>query len=102
MAMLTSESWPGISQSTHCAKAGDCTRPGRAFKLNEGRERRMIQRYSRPGRVEGARGLHAFCIRRGRGVSGGACDPTLQANRGEAAEPDHNLRRGSRPKGMTD
>jgi glycine betaine/proline transport system substrate-binding protein len=62
----------------------------------------MIQRYSRPGRVEGARGLHAFCFRRGRGVSGGACDPTLQANEGEAAEADHSLRRGSRPKGTTD
>ena len=40
-----------------------------------------------------------FCFRRGRGVSGGACDPTLQANEGEAAEADHSLRRGSRPKG---
>jgi glycine betaine/proline transport system substrate-binding protein len=39
-----------------------------------------------------------FCFRRGRGVSGGACDPTLQANEGEAAESDHRLGRGSRPK----
>jgi hypothetical protein len=76
MAMLTTGSWPGISQSTHYARAGlhfgrICC-PGRMFQLNEGGERRMIQRYSRPGRVEGARGLHAFlfslrarCKRRG-------------------------------------
>ena len=39
-----------------------------------------------------------FCFRRGRGVSGGACDRTLQANEGEAAEADYILRRGIRPK----
>jgi glycine betaine/proline transport system substrate-binding protein len=39
-----------------------------------------------------------FCFRRGRGVSGGAYDPTLQANEGEAAEADYSLRRDSRPK----
>jgi glycine betaine/proline transport system substrate-binding protein len=38
-----------------------------------------------------------FCFRRGWGVGGGACDPTLQANEGEAAEADNSLRRGSRP-----
>src|SRR5215213_712043 len=64
MAMLTTESCPGISRSTHCARAGlhfghiCCS--GHIFQLNEGQERRMIQRYSRPGWVEGARGLHAF------------------------------------------
>src|SRR5215204_642621 len=75
MAMLTTGSWPGISQPTHYASAGlhfgRIWCPGRMFQLNEGLERRMIQRYSRPGRVE-ARGLHAFlfspregCKRRG-------------------------------------
>ena len=39
-----------------------------------------------------------FCFRRGRGVSGGAYEPTLRANEGEAAEADYSLRRGSRPK----
>ena len=39
-----------------------------------------------------------FCFGRGRGVSGGAYEPTLQANEGEAAEADYGLRRGSRPK----
>jgi hypothetical protein len=53
-----------IFQSTHCARAGlhlgrICC-PWRIFQLNEGRQRRMIQRYLRPGRVEVARGLHAF------------------------------------------
>ena len=43
-----------------------------------------------------------FCFRRGRGVNGGACDPTLQANEGEAAEADYSLRRGSRPKRTDD
>ena len=43
-----------------------------------------------------------FCFRRGRGVSGGACDPTLRANEGEAAETDYSLRRGSRPKRTDD
>ena len=38
-----------------------------------------------------------FCFRRGRGVSGGVCDRTLQANEGEAAEADYILRRGIRP-----
>jgi glycine betaine/proline transport system substrate-binding protein len=38
-----------------------------------------------------------FCFRRGWGVGGGACDPTLQANEGEAAEADYSSRRGSRP-----
>ena len=59
----------------------------------------MIQRYSRPGWVEGARRVACiFVFRRGRGLSGGACDPTLQANEGEAAEADYSLRRGSPPK----
>jgi glycine betaine/proline transport system substrate-binding protein len=49
-----------------------------------------------------ARGLHALWFRRGRSVSGGACDPTLQANEGEAAEADYSLRRGSRPKRTND
>jgi glycine betaine/proline transport system substrate-binding protein len=59
----------------------------------------MIQRYSRPGRVEGARVACIFVFRRGRGLDGGVCDPTLQANEGEAAEAEHSLGRGSRPKG---
>src|SRR5918992_296395 len=77
--MLTTGSWPRISQLTHYARAGlhfgRICRPGRAFKLNRVRERRMIQRYSRPGRVEEARGLHALlfsprerCKRRGRAI----------------------------------
>jgi hypothetical protein len=62
--MLTTVSRPGILDFAHSAGTGSkfecmCC-PGRIFRLNEGRERRMIQRYSRPGRVEGARGLHAF------------------------------------------
>jgi hypothetical protein len=40
-------------------------------------------------------------FRRGRGV-GGACDPTLQANEGEAAKADYSLGRGSRPRGTND
>jgi glycine betaine/proline transport system substrate-binding protein len=40
-----------------------------------------------------------FCFRRGRGVSGGACDPTLQATEGEAAEADYSLGGSSRPRG---
>ena len=32
-----------------------------------------------------------FVFRREKGLSGGACDPTLQANEGEAAEADHSL-----------
>jgi glycine betaine/proline transport system substrate-binding protein len=32
-------------------------------------------------------------------MSCGACDPALQADEGEAAEADHSLGRGSRPKG---
>jgi glycine betaine/proline transport system substrate-binding protein len=40
-----------------------------------------------------------FCFRRGRGMSGGACDPALRADEGEAAEADHSLERGCRPKG---
>jgi glycine betaine/proline transport system substrate-binding protein len=43
-----------------------------------------------------------FCFRRGWGVGGGACDPTLQANEGEAAEADNSLRRGSRPERTND
>ena len=43
-----------------------------------------------------------FCFRRGRDVSGGACDRTLQANEGEAAEADYSLRRGARPKRTND
>src|SRR5215204_2682623 len=43
-----------------------------------------------------------FCFRRGRSVSGGACDPTLQASEGEAAEADHSLGRDNRPKGTND
>jgi hypothetical protein len=39
-----------------------------------------------------------FSFRRGRDASGGACDRTLQANEGEAAEADYSLRRGTRPK----
>jgi Substrate binding domain of ABC-type glycine betaine transport system len=39
-----------------------------------------------------------FCFRRGRDASGGACDRTMQANEGEAAEADYSLRRGTRPK----
>ncbi len=41
-------------------------------------------------------------MRCGRGVSGGACDPTLQATEGEAAEADHSLRRGNLPRGTND
>ena len=72
MAMLTTGSEPGISQSTHCARAGLhlgriwCS--GRVFRLNGGLERRMIQRYSRPGWVIGARGLHAFLFLAAGGV----------------------------------
>jgi glycine betaine/proline transport system substrate-binding protein len=40
-----------------------------------------------------------FCSRRGWGASGGVCDPTLQANEGEAAEADYSLGKGSRPRG---
>src|SRR5215210_468032 len=69
MAMHTTGSWPGISQSTHCARVGlhfGCIcRPERAFQLNEVRERRMIQRYSRPGRVEGARVACIFVLAAG-------------------------------------
>jgi glycine betaine/proline transport system substrate-binding protein len=43
-----------------------------------------------------------ICFRRGRDVSGGACDRTLQANEGEAAEADYSLRRGTRPKRTND
>jgi hypothetical protein len=43
-----------------------------------------------------------FCFRRGRDASGGACDRTLQANEGEAAEADYSLRRGTRPKRTND
>ena len=43
-----------------------------------------------------------FCFRRGRDVSGGACNRTLQANEGEAAEADYSLRRGTRPKRTND
>jgi glycine betaine/proline transport system substrate-binding protein len=43
-----------------------------------------------------------FRSRRGRGVGGGACDPTLLANEGEAAETDYSLGRGSHPKGASD
>src|SRR5215208_2271049 len=38
------------------------------------------------------------CFRRGRGVSGGACDPVLQATEGEAAEADYSLGGGTRPR----
>ena len=40
-----------------------------------------------------------FCFRRGRSVSGGACDPVLQATEGEAAESDYSLGGGTRPRG---
>ena len=43
-----------------------------------------------------------FRSRRGRGVGGGACDPTLLANEGEAAETDCSIGRGSHPKEASD
>ena len=39
-----------------------------------------------------------FCIRRGRGASGGACDPTLRVAEGGAAEADHNPVGEGRPR----
>src|SRR5918995_2467186 len=43
-----------------------------------------------------------FSFRRGRSVSRGACDLTLQATEGAAAEADHSLGRGHRPEGTID
>jgi glycine betaine/proline transport system substrate-binding protein len=57
----------------------------------------MIQRCSRPYGV-GRKGCMHFCIRRGRGASGGACDPTLLVAEGGDAEADHNPVGEGRPR----
>src|SRR5215208_7091185 len=94
--MLSTEPWLGIVWSADALATGPepsafesrSSRVRGHIQLNESNQRRMIQRYSRPGWLDMARGLHALCSRRGRGVGGGACDPTLQANEGEAAGAD--------------
>src|SRR5919107_1246410 len=57
----------------------------------------MIQRCSRPYGV-GRKGCMHFCIRRRRGASGGACDPTLRVAEGGDAEADHNPVGEGRPR----
>jgi hypothetical protein len=105
--MLTTADGPWISQPVRCVRTGsnlECIYyPVRTFQLNEYLERRMMQRCPAPWQYrDGARVACILVFRRRRGVGGGACDPTLQANEGEAAEADYSLGRGSRPRGTND